>query len=945
MNKYTSTIAVAVVSTMLVSALLLSAPAFSLASLQMPQFINAFAAPAENTVELEAVVLPNGQYAYKMISHEVGGDDVTDRYSDIATIPGPTIVINEGDSLSISVTDNIPGIDASVVADDFDFGAAETGTYVYKGEEGELLGLFGAIIVNDSDGTVESHVDGGDGKITVTDLEDLEKEFVMFMVGSTFWVMEIDSDGDQMPLWTNPMISAVQNDLVRFHILSVGPGHTFHLHAHRWVDPGTSAIIDTKLMEPGQDVHVFTVEAGDEVGPGQWQYHCHVFAHMEAGMHGMFHVVESGPAGSEGGASPYNNVLSGNVIGDNPGLVTFEISDDPGSWFRNTLDISPITKTRSLALAKPGDTAHFIMSDTNTVHTITSLLWPTGALNMPMDEVQSYKGGGTVRLEDEGLYVFTCKIHPYMFGGVIVDNPETTPTGDSAIGESLDLDDEDGTLTLVTGLTFPTASDLGLRLLKTFFVATTPDNYKDYTEDTWNPSYPAVNVRASGIEISTDLFSDREGGGGLNGLLDFYFAETENQDISNQEKIPETPGIGEVWIDTQFEKTEGKSKPGSATAVDVENWVVTKKFALPEINMNNPHNMWTDKDQSVIYQTEWFDNKLTTFDRETGELISQITVGESPSHVMTRANNDDIHVALNGEEGVAEIFATTEPEEVERIIPMQGYGQAPTHPHAHWMSSDGNKMVTPNAFTADTSLYGFDTEQIEAKPSVGVIPIATGMMPDDSKYYVANLLNSTISVVDMDEDSPAFGEVIKTVNLLEDYNPASLDLDAPGGFVSALTFDSDFTVGALPIQTPVSPNGVAMVTANTLSGTLTILDPETDEVVTTLFCDPGCHGVNFGAKDGGGYYAYASSKFSNAMLVIDIDPNGDGNPADAEVVGKIILVEGEDTLTDDDPVPGYEGMGGQGVLAIPNVYNGWVQNLPQSWKDELEPEHLNPLGE
>ena len=940
MNKYNTTIAVAVVSTMLVSALFLSAPGLSMADFELPELNVAFAAGAENVVELAAETLPNGQYAYRMVSHEVDGDDLTDMYSDIATIPGPTIIINEGESLDITVNNDITGVDAEIDVEGFDFGSAETGTYVYQGEEGALLGLFGAIIVNDDNGRVESYVNGGNGKITRVERSDLEKEFVMFMVGSTFWVMELDDDGNQTPLWTNPMISAGEEDLVRFHVLSVGPGHTFHLHAHRWVDPGTTAIIDTKLMEPGQDNHVFTVAAGDEVGPGDWQYHCHVFAHMEAGMHGVFKVTSGGPEDSIPGASPYGGhpVLADGTI---PGLMTFEISDEPGSWFRNTLDISGITKTKSLALAKPGDTAHFIMSDTNTVHTITSLLWPTGAPHMPMDEVQAYKGGGTAHLEDPGLYVFTCKVHPYMFGAVIVDDLATGPSdgAGSAIGESLDLGES---LTLVSDPTgsFPTASDLGLRLLKTFFTATTPANWKDYTQETWNPTYPAVNIRAGAVELGTNFKSDRPGGGGLNGLLDFYFAETENEDLPDEELIPLKDGVGEVWIDTQFEKTQGKSKPGTATVVDVDSWDVRRKVALPEINMNNPHNMWTDRDQTVIYQTEWFDNKLTTFDRESGELISQIVVGEAPSHVMTRSNNEDIHVALNGEEGVAEILATTSPDEVERIIAMQGFGQNPTHPHAHWMSSDGDKMVTPNSFTADSSLYGFNTEEIEAKPITGVLPIATGMTPDDKKYYVANLLSSTISVVDMDESSATFGEVVKTINLLEDYNPLSLDLTAPGGFVSAINFDSDLTVGALPIQTPVSPDGEAMVTANTLSGTITITDPSTDEVVTTLFCDPACHGVNFGAKEGGGYYAYVSSKFSNALMVIDADPNGDGNLVDAEVVGRIILVGAADS--DDVPVEGYEGMGGQGVLAIPNIYNGWVQQLPDEWTEDLTEEQKDP---
>lgn len=31
------------------------------------------------------------------------------------------------------------------------------------------------------------------------------------------------------------------------------------------------------------------------------------------------------------------------------------------------------------------------------------------------------------------------------------------------------------------------------------------------------------------------------------------------------------------------------------------------------------------------------------------------------------------------------------------------------------------------------------------------------------------------------------------------------------------------------------------------------------------------------------------------------------------------------------------------VLAIPVVYNGWVQNLPKEWKDKLTPGQQNPF--
>ncbi len=55
------------------------------------------------------------------------------------------------------------------------------------------------------------------------------------------------------------------------------------------------------------------------------------------------------------------------------------------------------------------------------------------------------------------------------------------------------------------------------------------------------------------------------------------------------------------------------------------------------------------------------------------------------------------------------------------------------------------------------------------------------------------------------------------------------------------------------------------------------------------------------------------------------------------------LVASKDTKTD-DKITDLEGTEGQGVLAIPNVYDGWVQNLPSYWKGLLTEEQQNPRG-
>ncbi|XSG84915.1 MAG: YncE family protein [Methylohalobius sp. ZOD2] len=118
-----------------------------------------------------------------------------------------------------------------------------------------------------------------------------------------------------------------------------------------------------------------------------------------------------------------------------------------------------------------------------------------------------------------------------------------------------------------------------------------------------------------------------------------------------------------------------------------------------------------------------------------------------------------------------------------------------------------------------------------------------------------------------------------------------------------------------------------------LSATITIVDTETNRVVKHLPCDPGAHGVEFGFKKGGGYYAYVASKFSNVLTVVDMDT--------LEVAGRILLAD-----PGDSQITAYNGYGGQGVLPLPLVFHGWLKDtLDLSGSGELTPEVENWLKE
>src|SRR6185436_9131516 len=84
---------------------------------------------------------------------------------------------------------------------------------------------------------------------------------------------------------------------------------------------------------------------------------------------------------------------------------------------------------------------------------------------------------------------------------------------------------------------------------------------------------------------------------------------------------------------------------------------------------------------------------------------------------------------------------------IDRRIATQDPGERQSQPHAHWMSHDGHIMVTPNSNSNDSTRVDIPSGTIAAKTPTGFLPIASSMMPDASKYYVSNYVDSTITCI------------------------------------------------------------------------------------------------------------------------------------------------------------------------------------------------------
>jgi FtsP/CotA-like multicopper oxidase with cupredoxin domain len=82
-----------------------------------------------------------------------------------------------------------------------------------------------------------------------------------------------------------PVFSALVGQTVQWDVMAMGSEHhTFHVHGHRWMVGGVPR--DTQSIGPAETYRI----RWREEAPGTWLYHCHVEAHMMAGMIGIYQV-------------------------------------------------------------------------------------------------------------------------------------------------------------------------------------------------------------------------------------------------------------------------------------------------------------------------------------------------------------------------------------------------------------------------------------------------------------------------------------------------------------------------------------------------------------------------------------------------------------------------------------------------------------------------------
>jgi FtsP/CotA-like multicopper oxidase with cupredoxin domain len=285
---------------------------------------------SHHRIEMIAEEIRDGLLAYRMVEHQVDGANITSRYSKEPTIPGPTIVLSEGDTVRLTIRNGVTvspdqqisvhvhGVHYTILSDGtlkiinriedegaypdhggrfytylWDVAPGTAGTWPYHDHNFEThngsedRGLFGTVVVNPASGSVTA---SNGSSISSIPVSSIKKDYVLYLADDAFWGMEIDGTSKkQTPLGTNPLLTAKGGDNVRFHLIAMGTYlNRFRLEGYQWVDPGTATLINAKDIGPLEN-HAFTIKA-----LGSANYINANYSRNLMGMKGTFLVNGSG---------------------------------------------------------------------------------------------------------------------------------------------------------------------------------------------------------------------------------------------------------------------------------------------------------------------------------------------------------------------------------------------------------------------------------------------------------------------------------------------------------------------------------------------------------------------------------------------------------------------------------------------------------------------------
>lgn len=347
--------------------------------------------------------------------------------------------------------------------------------------------------------------------------------------------------------------------------------------------------------------------------------------------------------------------------------------------------------------------------------------------------------------------------------------------------------------------------------------------------------------------------------------------------LSTPLATPPVPGVGEVWVCAQFQDWPNKTKDGVVQVIDAATWTVTHTIPVG----NNPHNLWFGAGGAEALVTNWFDVSVSRIDATTKVVTADCVAGATPAHVTSDASGQHWYVSIEGSRYIQRfdqgngLFSPCGGGTMHtQTALVSGYG-----PHGIWYAN--GKLVTANSMDSTFSIVNATTMLEVARLPAGMHPLGASANAAGTVGASGNVMGNSVSIFDL-------------------VSPAAIrEIPLAGG----------------AIQVPFTPDGTKVFASN--GSRVTVIDvakavdvsgfPDpTSAILAEITTGKGAHGIAYGAKSGGGTYAYVTHKFENYVSVIDL--------ATLTHVGDVPLVT---TTTGKVSLAGATDTGGNGIAVRP----------------------------
>ncbi|WP_179133910.1 YncE family protein [Halobacillus massiliensis] len=281
-------------------------------------------------------------------------------------------------------------------------------------------------------------------------------------------------------------------------------------------------------------------------------------------------------------------------------------------------------------------------------------------------------------------------------------------------------------------------------------------------------------------------------------------------------------------------------------------------------------------------------NTVTVIDTETDQVIDTITVGTLPLGIGITPNGRRVYVANQLDRTVSVI--NTAENVVINTIPLDNY------PISLVITPDGTRAYVTLSNGEDTvAVIDIETNTVTETIPVGRVPLgqAIGNTPFGTRDYVANFEDDTVSVINVNPDSPPYNTVIFTI-------PVE---DGPEDVV-------------------MTPDGTTVYVTNYNANSVSAIDTGTN-AVTTIPVGIGPVGAGIGNTPFG-VRAYITHETSQDIYIIDADPTSPAFNTVVDIIKKDVTGQPSDAAFTAD-----------GLKAYVPTYNGNTVLVIDTSKDEV----------